>query len=226
MEELSIFIDESGEPGTESDDYGLTLVFHDQSNPILPIIGRYCLMLADARLPDIPMHTQPLLNGNDAYALLSVPQRQRLLVNFLALIHQLPICYVTFLYAKHEFDSMSALGTRLKRDIIAAVFAHLDWFQRFDAVKVYYDGGQELVSNAVRGAMQYALSRQAVLYRSESPEQYRLAQAADFICTLELTARKYDAGKQTATDRRFFGSPRDFKRDYLRQVRRKQLTEG
>lgn len=52
MEELSIFIDESGEPGTESDDYGLTLVLHDQSNPILPLIDRYRLMLSDARLLD------------------------------------------------------------------------------------------------------------------------------------------------------------------------------
>ena len=35
---------------------------------------------------------------------------------------------------------------------------------------------------------------------------YRLTQAADYICTMEFTALKYAVGETTSTDERFFGS--------------------
>lgn len=54
MNELSIMVDESGEWGRLSKYYLITLVFHDQSEPIRPHIERYERHLADASLPDIP----------------------------------------------------------------------------------------------------------------------------------------------------------------------------
>lgn len=43
------------------------------------------------------------------------------------------------------------------------------------------------------------------MYRRASPLDYRLSQVADYICTLELAALKFDAGETTATDEAFFG---------------------
>lgn len=103
------------------------------------------------------------------------------------------------------------------------MFDHLELFQSFDAVKVYYDGGQSLITQAIRGAVEYALSKQAIVYRQGSPTDYRLAQVADFICTVELTARKYENHEQTATDERFFGTARTFRKNYLKQVRKHLL---
>ena len=45
-----------------------------------------------------------------------------------------------------------------------------------------------------------------------------------FICTIELTALKYENHEQTATDERFFGSARTFKKNYLKKVRKHQLA--
>lgn len=224
MSDGSIFVDETGEQGFQSEYYALTLVLHDQDSDVASFFSRYENRLRDVALPDIPLHTQPLLNGNDAYRSLAVSQRQRLLNEFLFMVQRLPIRYATLLYKKSDFESIEKLGIRIRRDIVNVLFDHLEFFQGFDVVKIYYDGGQPLVTKALRGAVEYALSKQAVLYRQGEPAAYRLAQTADFICTIELTARKYEKHEETMTDKRFFGTYRSFKKNYLKQVRRKKLV--
>jgi len=90
-------------------------------------------------------------------------------------------------------------------------------------VLLYYDQGQELVTKALHGGFEYALSKQATVYRNVSPRDYRLSQVADFLCTLELTARKFEDNRDGATDHKIFGSKRDFHRNWLRKIREKRL---
>ena len=90
MRELSIMVDESGEWGKLSKYYLITLVFHDQSEPVMPHIERYEQHLADASLPDIPFHAGPLLNGHADYETLSMADRKRLFVAFFTLARNLP----------------------------------------------------------------------------------------------------------------------------------------
>lgn len=56
---------------------------------------------------------------------------------------------------------------------------------------------------------------------SVKPENYRLFQAADLLCSIELAAAKMEQGGLSASESRFFGSARDFKRDILKQIRLK-----
>lgn len=74
----------------------------------------------------MPMHAQPLPNGNDAYATIPVSERKNLLISFLLMVRKLPIHYITFLYRKLDFTDLPTLGNRLKRDIINALFDHLN----------------------------------------------------------------------------------------------------
>lgn len=67
LNELSLFVDESGSEGKGSKYYLLTLVFHNQSNDILNNIAAYEQTLKDKSLPDVPFHASPLMNGNDEY---------------------------------------------------------------------------------------------------------------------------------------------------------------
>lgn len=53
-------------------------------------------------------------------------------------------------------------------------------------------------------------------------KDYRLEQAADLMCTIELTALKFKAGENTETDHKMFGDWRSFKQNYLKALRRKQ----
>lgn len=65
MEELSIFVDESGDAGETSTYYLITIVLHDQSEDIGQILAPYEADLRVRQIDDIPMHLGPLLNGND-----------------------------------------------------------------------------------------------------------------------------------------------------------------
>ncbi|SPU25827.1 protein [Bifidobacterium bifidum] len=91
----------------------------------------------------------------------------------------------------------------------AQAYAHLSDFHSYGTVKVYYDGGQQIVTDALRGGIEYALSIDAIVYRDASPRDYRLEQVADFLCTLELTCEKFRNGEQTETDNKFLviGNP-------------------
>lgn len=203
MGDLSILVDESGEQGTESKYYLITLVFHDQSEDISTQLVRYEQALTGADLPDIPLHASPLMNGHGDYERLDLVMRKHLLYAFFIMLQRLPVRYATFLYRKSEFNGIENLAVRMKRDIVNYLFDHLELFQSFDKVKVYYDGGQPTITQALHGSIEFALSKEAVLYRKGSPSDYRLMQAADFICTIELTDHKYRHNEQTATDERF-----------------------
>ena len=52
-----------------------------------------------------------------------------------------------------EFDRADKLLIRMKRDITSFLFDHLEFFQTFDKVKVYYDDGQQAVSEVIHEAI-------------------------------------------------------------------------
>lgn len=109
----------------------------------------------------------------------------------------------------------------MRRNIVNFLFDNLAELQAYDAVKVYYDNGQHSIAESLHLAIEYALSKDAVVYRSAQPSEYRLSQAADYICTMELTAIKYAEHAATATDEKFFGKWSDFKKGILKETRKK-----
>ena len=224
LSELSIFVDESGEWGKLSEYYLITLVFHVQSTPITAHIEKYEQHLADSALPDIAFHAGPLFNGHDDYEGMPFADRKRLFFAFFTLARNLPFRYVTFAHRKSMFDGdRTRFEAQLKRDLADFFLSHLNEFQSYETIKVYYDNGQQIISNALKASIDYALSKEAVVYHDAQPKDYRLEQAADLMCTIELTALKFDAGEETATDRKMFKDRRDFRKNYLKIIRRKQF---
>ena len=223
VRELSVFVDESGDLGAESKYYMLALIFHDQSEDLSEVLSQYQLTLRERRLENLPLHMNPLLRGNEAYANMDTHHRERLLTAFATFAHKCPFTYHVIAYRKDRFVDTSALGAQLRRDIVELLFAHLEWFQRFDLVKIYYDDGQRLVTRALHDGFEYALAREAVLYRDARPSDNRMLQIADYVCGVELAALKYDAREEDATDRIFFGKRRDFMRTFLRKLRKHRV---
>ena len=112
----------------------------------------------------------------------------------------------------------------MKRDIITLLFDNLEFFQSYDKVKIYYDNGQEIVAHALRGAVEYALSKESILFRKTNAADFMLAQAADMLCTLELTAEKYRNKEASRTDIKMFGNAHAFKNNYMKAIKRKRLS--
>lgn len=86
VRELSIFADESGTEADTSGYYLLTLVLHDQSEDVTGPISDYESALRIRGLTDIPMHSSPLLRGNEDYENLDVALRLKYLLPSMRLL--------------------------------------------------------------------------------------------------------------------------------------------
>ena len=223
MRELSVFVDESGDLGGESKYYLMALIFHDQDNHLAGSIALYERSLAMRNLPDVTLHFGPLLHAHDEYRTMSVRQRSAMLSSFGTFAQHTPFRYRVFQYQKDHFATNEKLFAKMRQDISGYLFDHLGEFQIFDAVKIYYDNGQPLITQVLHAAFEYALAKNAIVYKDSKPQDYRLFQMADFVCGIELTATKYAAHETSTTEKMFFGTWRDFKKNYLRKLRLHEL---
>ncbi len=210
--ELSIFVDESGDRGGKARYYPLVLVFHDQADSIAEAVTGYEAKLARADLPNIPFHSEPLMNGHKDYEFLDIEQRKVMLAYF-----------SSFVYRRSQFEDPARLMERMGRDISSAMIEHLGFLQSFDDVKVYYDNGQDIVKQALDRSVGKVLSKGVVRRRKTSMTDYRLEQVADYLCTIELALVKYEAKENGETYNKFFGGIGSFKRNWLKQARGKQI---
>ena len=132
-----------------------------------------------------------LLNGHDSYENMDPADRKRLLSSFRVFFRHMPVRYTCITLKTKEHGDLDGVTTAMRKRLIDFLFDKLAYFQDFDAVKIYYDDGQKSVAQAIHKAVDYALSKDAVVYRLASSSDYRLSQIADYICTMELTALKY-----------------------------------
>ena len=98
------------------------------------------------------------------------PTASRLFVAFFTLARNLPFTYVTFAHRKSEFDNdKRRFEAQLRRDLANYLLTHLDRFQSYDTIKIYYDNGQQVVTNALKASIGYALSKEAVISPQSRP---------------------------------------------------------
>ena len=99
---------------------------------------------------------------------------------------------------------------------------NLPYFQSFEKVILYYDNGQHELNRILNTVLATKLSNYEL--RKVLPCDYRLFQAADLICTLELTKIKLESRELSKSEQLIFHSKRDFKKDFLKGIRKKEWS--
>lgn len=97
---------------------------------------------------------------------------------------------------------------------------HYDVFLGVETVKVYYDNGQVEVSKILSSVFNALLSN--VEFRKVMPENYKLFQAADLFCSMELVRLKMENGMFSKSEEFFFGNMRDLRKNYLKPLQKKE----
>lgn len=227
MRELSIFIDESGDFGPyepHAPYYLITLVFHNQADSISEEIDYLRRHVAERGFADDhAVHAGPLIRREADYASLDLNARKRLFRAQFSFMRRVPIGFKTFTFRKKEFSDHDALVSRMSREIGAYIRENLAFFQSFDRIAVYYDGGQKEITTIINSVLNVLLEVEVKRVR---PSDYRLFQAADMICTLELLAVKAAEGALSRSEREFFGSTRDLKKNYLKPLSKMENLPG
>lgn len=223
MNELSIFIDESGDFGEynpHSPYYIITMVFHNQTEDIQPAISRLNRELSYLKLDNMCIHTGPIIRKEEIYKNMSVHERRRIFNKMVAFIRQINIRYKCFyIEKKHIADVVEATGL-LSKQISQFVREYYTEFLSFDDVKIYYDNGQVEVSKILSSVFNALLPNP--IFRKVMPSEYKLFQAADLLCTLELVKLKWKNSMFSKSELTFFGNIRDLKKNYLKPLSKKE----
>lgn len=225
MKELSIFVDESGDFGAfeqHAPYYIITMVFHNQSNDISPNIS-----ILNNALKQIgyggeqAVHTEPLIRREPPYQYFQPNERRAIFSKLYYFTLNCDIKYKSFVFRKAEYENSFKLEARMARDLSRFIKENLEYFQSFERVILYYDNGQHELNRILNTVLATQLADYDV--RKVIPNEYRLFQVADLICTLELLKAKIEHGKLSNSEEKIFHSKRDLKKDFLKGICKKEF---
>jgi len=223
LKELSVFIDESGDFGEydyHSPYYIIAMVFHEQEENIQPAVLKLNQELSYLSLNNLCIHTGPIIRKEEIYTNFSIDERRRIFNKMVAFIRQIDIRYKCFYIEKKHFPNVVDATGRLSKQIAQFIREHYDSFLSFDDVKIYYDNGQVEVSKILSSVFNALLPNP--VFRRVMPSEYKLFQVADLFCTLELVKLKLENNTFSKSEKAFFGSTRDLKKNYIKPLSKKE----
>ena len=224
MKELSVFIDESGDFGeiTERPAYYLvTLLFHDQKNEISTNVKKLEDSTKKSGFDVEYIHTGPVIRREDVFSGLSIDERRKLLFKMLNFIASSPITYEVVAVNRKEAPDKISLSGRLGREISYVIERNKAFFAGFDKIIVYYDNGQVELGAILNTVFSIHFSN--VEFRKAEPQKYRLLQAADFICSMELLKIKKNENRLSKSEKQFFYKSQELKKTFFKTVDKKRL---
>ena len=86
----------------------------------------------------------------------------------------------------------------------------------YDEIIVYYDNGQSELGSILTAIFNAHLNN--IEFRQARPQQYKLLQVADFICTMELLKIKLEKNSLTSSEQKFFYKPQELKKSFIKPV--------
>lgn len=224
MKILSLFVDESGTFNVYAKHipfYIVSIVFHNQENDISKEITNLNNSLKVYGISDNLVHTEPLIRNEDEYKKITDNDRRGILSKFNFFIKHANINYKTFIFEKSKYLDNYKLEAQMIKDIDSFFDDKAVFFNKFDKIILYYDNGQVELSKILNHTMALHFTNYEI--RRINPKDYKLFQAADFACSIELIAKKIETKPLSRSENIIFKSLKEFKKDFLKELRKKLL---
>ena len=167
------------------------------------------------------IHTGPVIRREEIFDSYTIDERRKLIYKMLNFVVASPISHLTVCIDRRQAQDKVALSGRLARAINIAMLEHIDYFNSFDRILVYYDNGQNELSSILNAVFSVLFSN--VEFRKAEPQRYRLLQAADFICTVELLKIKQAEHRLSKSEEKFFYKPQELKKTFFKSVAKKHI---
>ena len=225
MGNLSIFVDESGDFGEYSHHspyYIITMIFHEQDKDIknnIEILNQGLKNLGYDT--DFAIHTEPLIRREEIFQNKSPNERRALFSKLFYFVMKSDISYKTFVFSKRQFDDVLKMEGRMAKEMSQFIREHIEFFQSFEQVILYYDNGQRNLNRILNSVLSTELSQYDV--RKVCPKDYKLFQVADLICTLQLLAIKHEKKELSNSELLIFHNPKDLKKQFLKPIQKKEF---
>ena len=220
--ELSIFIDESGDFGTVKNIapyYIISLVFHEQNKSITEQIQFLDNELMNcSNLGKHTVHTAPLIRRESLYSKLDIKERFNIFNKLFHFTRKVDITYKTIIVEKKYTKNQLDISNQIAKQLSSIIRENLSYFEKFDNIIIYYDNGQQQLANTLVTIFSSWFADNFE-YRVVNPDEYKLFQSADLICTLALLNQKIQScAELTKSEIKFFGSKRKIKNNYIRKL--------
>ena len=174
-------------------------MFHDQKNEIASNVKRLEDSTKNSGFDFEYIHTGPVIRREDVFSGLSIDERRKLLFKMLNFIVGSPITYEMAVVNRKEAPDKISLSGRLGREISNVIVKYKAFFDGFDRIIVYYDNGQ-IELGAILNTV-FSIHFSNVEFRKAEPQKYRLLQATDFICSMELLKIKKNENRLSKTEK-------------------------
>ena len=224
---MSIFVDESGRfqiPDKESPYYIISMVMHNQSSTIAELVHDLDRHFSEMRLSNVCFHAGPIIRQKNAFAIMDWSFRNKIFRRMLAFAAKLDFRYHCLTIEKRFVNSLNQLISRLQSEMEGFFDQIIKAYPDISRFKIYYDCGQTPVTNILLSTFKARAGLDIEFAQAVRPERYKLFQLADMIATLKLVELKLEHGDRlTESEFKFFGGPRNFKRNYLRFVKDKEI---
>ncbi len=224
MRILSIFVDESGDFGeyaSHSPYYIISMIFHSQSVEIRKELKDLESSLSSLGFPNHCVHVGPLIRGEEEYRNVEMTVRKSILRRMKAFFSHVPVSYKSFYVEKKHIEDERAAAEQLSKQISMFIRDHIEYFQSFDEIVLYYDNGQIQINTILSTVFKYYL--ETIKFRKVIPSEYRLFQLADLVCTLQLIRLKSKAKSLSKSEIYFFENDRTLKKQYFRLMDSKEM---
>lgn len=220
MKILSVFVDESGDFGTNSQYYLLSFVFHNQANAIeKPIIYLKNTIVKTSQNDARAIHSYPLIRREGIYKNIKLEDRKTIFNSIVAFMRYCKIKTKTIAINKKHISSSKQLAQKIESEINEFLYNNIQLFKGYDKIIVYYDQGQKQITKILFNT--FLDNFDNVDFRVVKPYEYYLFQVADLTCTLEMIDIKRN--NLSKSEIKFFGSRRDLKKNYLKVLYSKRL---
>jgi len=226
MKELSVFIDESGDFGetrNEGDYYLVTFVYHDQSQSIYQDTVKLEESIKLSGYDIEYIHTGPIIRKEGIFENYSLDDRRKLIYKMLNFVMKCPIRFYTITIKRTNAMDRIQLSGELGKAINDMLSENRDYFNSFDKVIVYYDNGQRELTSILNAV--FSIQRSNIEFRKAEPQKYRLLQAADFICSIELLRIKREENRLSKSETQFFYKPNELKKTFIKGIEKKRISK-
>lgn len=224
MKELSIFVDESGDFGVYSSHspyYIVTMVFHNQTQNLTQDIKILDKELTNLGYQNHVVHTEPLIRREEKYQYLLPNERRAIFSKLFHFVIKSNIQYKSFIFRKKQLNSSYLLEIAMIKELTYYMQDNQAYFMDFDNAILYYDNGQHELTKILKKVLSATISNYET--RKITPDNYRLFQAADLICTLTLLEKKIESRELSKSEKLIFHSKKALKKDFLKSIHKKQL---
>ena len=227
MEELSIFIDESGDFGKYKEYcpyHIVSLVFHEQKYSINDSVNKLNLSLGQMGLKNHTIHTGPLIRKEKSYSNDTLKTRYNIFNKLFYFTKNVNIKYKNLIINKKDTISVLDINKNISKQFSVLLKENIEYFSKFERIVVYYDNGQMQLTNIFMSIFSSNFG-DCFEFKLISPNEYRLFQTADFICTISLIEHKINNNKDlTSSESKFFGSKRLFKKNFMKHIKKLELN--